>query len=114
MTAIVSVMMIALGFIQGHIMTKMIEESHVKKLEQKLEEAVDTVFQKDLEIDELIEELTKEKESKQQLIDQLRCLTNVYSSLPPPEERPLKRSRAYLESDSEQEELDLPISPNVE
>lgn len=110
--AVLSVIMITFGFIQGCAMSKIVHETHVNKMENKLLEAIDQKFEADKRIDELENELKEERQTKQELINQLSCLVNKHLYLPPPE-RPLKRSRYYSE-DSTDETFIVPNSPTCD
>jgi len=104
--AVLSLLMIGFGFIQGSLTTKLVKDIEVKELETKLEEA-------DQQISKLKKELEEEKKEKSELLNNLNCLLNKHLRLPPPE-RPLKRSRlssdCYSDSD---EEFTLPTSPKL-
>ena len=111
MAAIVSTIMILLGFVQGSILTKLIQQDERRKVEEKLEEAIELKFQADLRIDELEEELEREKQSKNELLNSLNLLVTKHTYLPPPD-RPLKRSRVASEY-SDDEDFECPTSPDV-
>lgn len=112
MLAVLSLIMISFGFIQGCAITKIIHDADIKKMENKLLEAIDQRFEADKKIDELENQLKEEKQTKQELVNQLTCLVNKHSYLPPPE-RPLKRSR-YCSEDSGDETFVCPTSPMLD
>lgn len=131
MTAIVSAIMIGIGLVNGFIMSDLIEKGYINKLHRALDKAADTMIEKDQQIDELKDELEKEKSlnsellkklsyEKQRNVDILASVQSVVSEydeclprLTPPG-GPLKRSRRCFESDSESESgFEQPTSPNV-
>ena len=118
MLATISLVHVFLGFASGMALASMINLSDKYKLYKALEKAKDEKFKQDLRIDELLDRIgyfeERTAELEEHVCKALHTLKSSFTSLPPPDERPLKRSRAYLESDSEEEELDLPISPDVE
>jgi len=117
MTAIVSLVMIGLGFANGMIVTNMLQTARIYKLQQVLDNAIESAFQKDQLIDTLNEELTIEKQRADQLLATLQCVMSTYERVPPPPGGPLKRSRACMEHDESDSESDedfkCPTSPDV-
>lgn len=113
MTAIVSVIMIALGFANGVIITSMIDKAYSARLEKLLYKAIDQKFQADLEIDELKQALEDEKKSKAELVSQVRMVIRSHEpSLPPP--KSLERSTCVCDSDSDcEDEFVCPTSPDA-
>lgn len=129
MTAIVSVMMITLGFVNGLIITSVYNSVYVDKLHNALNQATDTMFEKDQQIDKLKEDLENEKDLNIDLIKKLsyekqRCadilesvktVVSDYDSCLPRIDAPrgpLKRSRRCLEIDTESDsEFVPPTSP---
>jgi hypothetical protein len=110
--AILSFIMITIGFVEGCTITKFFQDQRVKEVENKLQKAIEDKFTADLRIDELEQKLEKEKQTKQDLVNQLSCLVNKHSYLPPPD-RPLKRSR-YCSEGSCDETFVCPTSPVAE
>jgi len=131
MTAIISAIMIGIGFVNGFVMSDLLDTSYINKLREALNRAADAMLEKDQQIDELKEQLEKEKDlnielikalsdEKQKNVDILESVQNVvteYDSCLPrldPPRGPLKRSRRCFESDSESEvEFVLPTSPDA-
>ncbi len=114
MTAIVSAIMITLGFMNGMIVATMVQKSHSAKLRYLLEKAIDRKFESDQMIDELHKKLDEEKQEKDKLVEQLRGLIRSYERILPPE-GPLERSKCMCESDceSDEEEFPNPASPDA-
>jgi len=110
--AVLSIIMISLGFIQGCSITKILNEDRVKKIDNMLSIAIEKKFEADKKIDELEKQLEEEQHAKQELVNQLSCLVNRHSYLPPPE-RPLKRSR-YCSEDSCDQTFVPPSSPTCD
>lgn len=111
MTALVSTLMIAIGFMNGMIVSSVLNSFHNAHLKSMLDKAIDLKFEADKRIDELEEEIRLEKADKNKLIDTLRNAVSQYQELPPP--GPAERSDNYCESCSEDEEFDCPISPDL-
>jgi hypothetical protein len=130
MTAIVSSIMIAFGFVTGLIVSDLLNAERINKLQNTLNRAADIVFEKDQQNDELKVKLTNECKAnvelldclareKQKSLDILASVRNVVDEydvcLPRILEAPkgpLKRSRACMESDSETGD-EYPMSPDV-
>jgi hypothetical protein len=131
MTAIVSSIMIAFGFVSGLIISDLLNTESLNKLHNALNQAADKMFKKDQQIDELKEALEKEKDlnlelieclarEKQKSLDILESVQNVVDEydvcLPrivEPPRGPLKRSRACMESESDSEDgFVCPTSPD--
>lgn len=128
MTAIISAIMIALGFTNGLIVSDLVNAIYINKLQGALDRAADTMFEKDQQIDELKKKLEQEKDLNLNLIQKLsdekqrntdilasvQNVVEVYDECLPrvieAPRGPLKRSRACMESDSEPE-FEQPISP---
>lgn len=108
MTAIVSVMMLSLGFLHGAIVATAI---HTFRTQYVLDRAVDAKFEADRRIDELEQELEDEKQEKDELLASLRNVVGRYSQLPPPE-GPMVRSSNCCCSDDE-EDFECPTSPDL-
>ncbi len=109
MTAVVSAVMIALGFVQGFMIAQLFAAQEIGKMRRLLNEAVDLQLESDQRIDELETELELEKLQKDQLVEQMRRVIIPHTRLPPPE-GPLERSQACSDSDSECE-FKCPCSP---
>ena len=112
MTAIVSAIMITLGFVNGMLVATMIEKSYSVKIKHLLNKAIDRKFEADQMIDELQKQLDEEKQEKDKLVEQLRALVRNYERILPPE-GPLERSKYYCDSDSEDETFPNPASPDA-
>jgi hypothetical protein len=112
MIAIVSTIMVALGFMNGMIAGSMIETTRTMKLKQLLSKAIDRQFESDLMIDELKKQLAEEKQEKDELVDQLQDLVQIYQRIIPPT-GPLQRSTHTYDSESDDEEFSNPASPDV-
>ena len=130
MTSIVSAIMILIGFTNGIVISDILKSSRVYKLQEALNTAADIMLEKDQQIDELNEELEREKDlnielvkklahEKQKIVDILESVKTVvedYDSHLPrlsPPGGPLKRSRRCLESDTDSDvEFVYPTSPD--
>lgn len=118
--AIISTIMIGLGFINGYAFGALFYSTdRIHKLEEKLQEAIDDKFKADKEYDELkesyIDLLNSYNEhlgvvNKLQNIQIHNPLKTVYPKVP---NTPLIRSTNYIESDSDDETLSsvLPTTP---
>ena len=111
MTAIVSVMMITLGFLHGAIVATAV---HTFQTQRILDKAIDEKFEADKRIDELEIELENEKQEKADLLNHLRDVVGYYSGLPPPA-GPVERSKNCYgsDSDSEDDTFECPTSPDL-
>lgn len=109
MTAVVSALMIALGFVNGFIVASLFKVQEVEKLRGLLDQAVDLQLEADQRIDELETELELEKFQKDELVEQMRRVLIPHTRLPAPV-GPIERSRACSDSDSECE-FKCPCSP---
>ncbi len=131
MTAIVSSIMIAFGFMTGLIVSDLLNTERINKLQNTLNRATDIVFEKDQQNDELRVKLMNECKAnvelldclareKQKSLDILASVQNVVDEydvcLPrimEPPRGPLKRSRACMESESDSEDgFVCPTSPD--
>ena len=114
MTAIVSTIMIMLGFVNGMVVMSILDSSHYGKLRSLLDKAIDRKFESDQLIDELQKKLDEEKQEKDKLVEQLRGIVKTYERIVPPE-GPLERSKCYYDTDSDdEEEFPNPASPDVQ
>lgn len=111
MTAIVSVMMIGLGFITGMAVTDFMNNVEIKMLRTVLQRAVEQKFKTDQLLDDLRNQANKEKHKKEELLTKLLTIVKGCEPLPPPE--PLTRSDCmYCDSDDESEDFVNPASPD--
>lgn len=114
MTAIVSAIMITLGFVNGMMIMSLIDTAYSAKLKNLLNKAIDRKFEADQMIDELQKQLADEKQEKDKLVEQLRGIVKTHERIVPPE-GPLERSKCvYEDSDSDDEEFPNPASPDVQ
>jgi hypothetical protein len=109
MSAIVSVIMIGIGFLNGMIVATLLDKYEIGKTEKRLEKVLDEKFELEQQIDELKEEIESERQQKDELVSKLNMLVRQHIRLPPPE-GPLERSRV-CSFDSEDQDFDCPISP---
>lgn len=112
MTAIVSVIMISLGFLNGMIVSALLDKYEIEKLNKRLLKMLDSKLEAEDQVEELQRALENERLAKSQLISKLNALTRNYSYLPPPS-GPLERSVACSESDSDTNEFNL-ASPEID
>lgn len=130
MTAIISTIMITFGFVTGLIVSDLLHVEYINKLRKTLVNTVDTMFEKDQEIDDLKKKLEQEKDlnleliqclanEKQKSLDILASVKDVveeYDDRLPrvmePPRGPLKRSRACMEESDSECEFECPISPD--
>lgn len=108
MSAIVSAMMLAIGFLHGAIVATAI---HTFRTNYVLNRAVDEKFEADKRIDDLESELEDEKQEKEDLLAHLRSIVGYYTQLPPPS-GPMTRSEHCCDSDDE-ENFECPTSPDL-
>ena len=111
MTAIISTMMIALGFINGLIIANLLWSEKIKKMNRLLDEAIDLQLESDQKIDELKDELKKEQAEHDVFVSQLQRLITPHVRLPAPQ-GPLERCCEC--TDSEDEEFVCPTSPELD
>lgn len=100
MTAIISLTMITLGFVNGFVYGMIYEIPDKVKLQKKLQEAIDLKLESDKKVDELNDRI-RELEYK---TSQIRKIL-----MPPPSEE-LERQTQYIDSD---DEVCSPIKPNT-
>lgn len=131
MAAIVSAIMMAIGFVNGFVISDLFEMSHTNKIQNALNRAAELMLEKDQQIDELKEELEKEKDLNIELVkkladekqkvtdilDSVKTVVTDYDSCVPridAPKGPLKRSRRWLECDSDSDiEFVPPTSPDA-
>ena len=109
MTAVVSVTMIALGFLHGAIVATAI---HTYQTQRILDKAIDEKFEADKRIDELENELEYQKQEKEDILNHMRIILSYHSRLPAPV-GPVERSENCCDSDSEDETFECPTSPDL-
>lgn len=113
MSAIVSAIMITLGFVNGMMVMSIVDAAHSAKLKYVLSKAIDQKFESDQLIDELQKQLAEEKQEKDKLVEQLRGLVKTYERMVPPQ-GPLERSNCVCVSDSDtDDDFPNPASPDV-
>ena len=110
MTAIISAIMIGLGFINGMIVSTLLDKAEVCTLHCQLLKEKQKTAQLENTIGDLEDEMEDLKAEKDRIIRSLTALVAEAQPLPPPG-GPLTRS--VVESDSEDEEFECPISPDV-
>jgi hypothetical protein len=110
MTAIISVIMIGLGFVNGMIVSTLLDKAEVSTLNcQLLREKQKSTNLQDT-IDDLEDELVELKAEKEQILRSLTEIVHRSRYLPPPQ-GPLERST--VEPESEDETFECPISPSA-
>ena len=110
MTAIISVIMIGLGFVNGMIVSTLLDRAEVSTLNcQLLKEQQKSSSLQDT-IDDLEDELIELKAEKERILRSLTAIVTESRGLPRPE-GPLHRSE--VEFDSEDETFECPISPSA-
>ena len=110
MTAIVAAIMVGLGFMNGMIVSTLLDKVELHALHCELRKEKQKTAHLQNTIDDLEDDMAELKAEKEQI---LRSLTNIVAQsqpLPPPI-GPLQRSTG--ESDSEDESFECPISPEV-
>ena len=110
MAAVISLVMMGLGFMNGMVITTLIERNESARLNALLEKTLEQKFNLEKELDSLKEELEYERDEKDELVSKLGSLVRQYSNLPPPCEK-LERCELYYDSDSDDEEFECPTSP---
>jgi len=110
MIAIISSIMIGLGFINGMLIASLIDWYNLGRTTSMLEKVLDKKFELEKERDELEEEIEKEREEKEELLCRLNSLLRQYTRLPPPS-GPLERSRVCTEDSDSDDESSYPVSP---
>lgn len=111
MSAIISTVMLALGFVNGIIVMTIIDANNSIKLKTRLEDVLDDKFETEKKLDTLRAELTQERLAKTNLLARLSSIVSEYGNLPPPE-GPIERSRVC--SDSDDEDFNCPTSPDAQ
>lgn len=109
MSAIVSAMMLAIGFLNGAIVATAL---HTYRTQHILDKAVDDKFEADQRIDELEQQLEAEKQEKADILNHLRHVVGYYSDLPAPT-GPVTRSENCCESEDEECDFECPTSPDL-
>jgi uncharacterized membrane-anchored protein YhcB (DUF1043 family) len=113
MSAIISVIMLTIGFVNGVVVMTIIDAAYSEKLKNRIEQVLDAKFETEKQLDRMRVEVAEERLAKANLLAKLNSIVSEYAGLPPPE-GPLERSRAYSDSDSEDEDFDCPTSPNAQ
>lgn len=112
MTAIVSIIMIGLGFVNGMVVATLIDKYELEKLYRRAQKVLDDKFELEQQVRELSDELESERMKNEEILKKLGAITRQYQYIPPPQ-GPLTRSEAVSEADSEDEEFPNPASPDV-
>lgn len=114
MTAILSVIMIGLGFMNGMIVTAALDKYEMTKLNARLADSFEDQIILERRILRLKEELDNERDEKETLLTKIRTVLFEHTILPPPE-GPIQRSDACCNSDSHSDDDDFtcPTSPDV-
>jgi hypothetical protein len=110
MTAIVSLIMLGLGFVNGMIVTTLLDKLEVAKASARVQKVLDDKFDLEQEVDELREELELERRAKNHILEKLNSIVSQYQPLPRPQ-GPIQRSCLNPESDSEDDDFNCPVSP---
>jgi hypothetical protein len=108
MTAIISVIMIGLGFINGMIVSTLLDKAEVCTLHCQLLKEKQTSTRLQDTIDDLEEDIVDLKAEKERILRSIAEIVHQSRHLPAPQ-GPLERST--VEPDSEDEEFECPISP---
>jgi hypothetical protein len=112
MSAIISAIMLTLGFVNGIVVMTIVDTYYSDKLKTRLEQVLDAKFETEKKVDRLRVELAEARLEKANLLVKLNSIVTEYAGLPPPE-GPIERSRACSDSDSEDEEFNCPTSPDA-
>ena len=110
MTAIIAAIMVGLGFMNGMIVSTLLDKVEVHALHCELRKEKQKTAHLQNTIDDLEDDMAELKAEKEQILRSLRDITEQYPHLPAPE-GPLQRSEGN--SDSEDESFECPISPEV-
>lgn len=104
--AIVSIVMISLGFVNGYVFGSLMNVENELKLKIKLQEAIELKFKADKEIDVLkgnYTDLSEKYHEQSEVLDKIKKLSiRVPIKLNPPSS-PLVRSSIYVEESSDDE-----------
>ena len=112
MTAIVSFVNLMLGFVCGYAVSLIITIDESSELRLKLVEKQTLIKNLQTTIDDLEEEVDAERGKKEKLIRKLNSLVRLYDPLPAPE-GPLERCQACSDCDSDEDEVNCPVSPDL-
>lgn len=110
MTAVISSIMMGLGFICGMFVSSLIDMEDMAKLQLRVAIVKTENAKLSAEVNYLNTELDKERLEKEDLVKKLEDLVRPYIRLPPPT-GPLERCEGCSDTDSE-DEFDCPISPD--
>lgn len=129
MTAVISTIMITFGFVTGLIVSDLLHTEYIDRLRKTLNRTIDTMLDKDQQIDdlktkleqekdlnlELIELLSREKQKSLDILTSVKSVVDDYDDHLPrviePPKGPLKRSRACMEDSESECDFECPISP---
>lgn len=112
MAAILSTIMIGLGFLNGMMVTTLLDKFQIEKTSTRLQKLLDSKFELEQELDEVKEDLARERHEKEQILAKLNSIVRQFTPLPPPE-GPLERSQACSDVSSDDEGFPNPASPDV-
>lgn len=110
MTAIVSVIMLGLGFINGMVISTLIDKYEVGRMSFLLLKSDDKIAKLEKQIDDLKYDLEYETDAKEELLSKMNSLIREYTSLPPPP-GPLERSQVCNGEDDM--DAEHPTSPDL-
>lgn len=111
--AIVSTIMIILGFANGIVVATVYDSFEFAKMNKLLNKAIDQKFESDKMIDNLKAELENERQEKMSLVNHLRDIVRGYTVEAP--RGPIERSENACDSDSDcEEDFSSPASPDVQ
>lgn len=111
MTAIISLIMIGLGFLNGMIVATLLDKYEIEKINRRLMKVLDAKFETEQQLDDVREELEKERHEKDQILTRMISIIRQNMRLPPPE-GPLTRSQAISDTDSDDDDFPNPASPD--
>ena len=103
MTAVVSVIMMGIGFIHGMIVSTLLDKCEVARLNGLLGRALEAKFSVEKKLDDVKGHLKDERIEKQNIVSRLHHIVRLFTDLPPPE-GPLERSECYCVSESDSED----------
>lgn len=94
--AIVSTIMVMLGFAEGYLISTLISSCHVERVKAKLQDAIDNKF----EVDKKVDELKKKVQELEDINNSIRSILDGNKSLPPPPWRLCREDSSDSEPDS--------------
>jgi hypothetical protein len=109
MIAVVSTIMIGLGFLNGMMVTTLLDKYQLSEMHTRTEKVEQENNRLQRKISFLEDELEDERAEKEELLQKLNSVVRQFSRLPPPD-GPLHRSQACSEANSS-DEFTCPTSP---